>query len=74
MADQQKVQVNATLGLGSLWFTGWLFSVGYVGLDMVRGVIALLLWPYFLGAYLAEEPGPLPVPPAVEQSAPAAGE
>ena len=34
---------------GGLWLIGWLFSIGYLGLSFWRGVLALIVWPYFLG-------------------------
>ncbi len=36
-------------GLGMLWFGGWLFSIGYAHLAFWKGVLALVLWPYYLG-------------------------
>lgn len=36
--------------MGPLWLTGWLFTVGYVHLPFVKGLWALVLWPYYLGA------------------------
>jgi hypothetical protein len=38
---------------GGLWFAAWLFCIGYLDLGFIKGVLALLLWPYFLGAHLA---------------------
>ena len=35
--------------LGSLWFAGWLFTLGFLHLSFWRGVLAILLWPYYLG-------------------------
>jgi len=35
--------------LGSLWFAGWLFTLGFLHLSFWRGVLAVLLWPYYLG-------------------------
>lgn len=46
-------KVDCTSGLGGLWFAGWLFSLGYLQLGFWKGVLALILWPYFLGAGLA---------------------
>jgi hypothetical protein len=37
---------------GSLWFAGWLFTVGYLGLHVWKAVLALVVWPYFLGVAL----------------------
>lgn len=34
---------------GSFWFVGWLFTIGFVNLSFWQGVLAIVLWPYFLG-------------------------
>ena len=34
---------------GSFWLVGWLFTIGFVNLPFWRAVLAILLWPYFLG-------------------------
>lgn len=36
-----------------LWFMGWLFTLGYLGLGFGKGLLALIVWPYYLGAALA---------------------
>lgn len=41
--------------LGITWFMGWLFSVGYLKFGFWKGVLALMIWPYFLGAHFASE-------------------
>ena len=38
--------------VGPIWIIGWLFTIGYVGLPFLKGLIALVLWPYFLGVAL----------------------
>ena len=44
-----KIKVeNHTLS-GSLWFMGWLFTIGFLKLTFWKGVLALVLWPYYLG-------------------------
>jgi hypothetical protein len=35
----------------ALWFFGWLFVVGFLNLSFWKGALALILWPYYLGAY-----------------------
>jgi len=35
---------------GPLWFGGWLFTIGYLHLAFGKGLLAILLWPYFIGA------------------------
>jgi hypothetical protein len=52
MSDCSKVHVAGTSG--PFWFIGWLFTIGFVKLTFFKGVLALLLWPYYLGAYLAK--------------------
>jgi hypothetical protein len=44
---EQKVTVQVSLGM--LWFAGWLFSLGYLGLGFWKGLLALVVWPYFIG-------------------------
>jgi hypothetical protein len=34
---------------GGLWFAAWLFTLGYLELGFLKGVLAILLWPYYLG-------------------------
>jgi hypothetical protein len=36
-------------GLGTLWIMGWLFTIGYLKLSFWKGVLALIIWPYYLG-------------------------
>jgi hypothetical protein len=37
-------------GLGMLWFGGWLFAIGFAHLGFWKAVLALVIWPYFLGS------------------------
>jgi hypothetical protein len=39
--------------MGPVWMMGWLFTVGFVKLTFWKGVLALVLWPYYLGGALA---------------------
>lgn len=41
--------------LGVVWFIGWLFTIGFLKASFWKGVLALLIWPYFLGAHFAGE-------------------
>ena len=38
--------------MGTVWFGGWLFTVGYLHLLFWQGLFGLLLWPYYLGVAL----------------------
>lgn len=43
---------------GSIWFIGWLFTIGFAELNFWKGVLAIIIWPYFLGAELVEQRTP----------------
>ena len=38
---------------GTVWFAAWLFTIGYLHLGFWKGVLAIVLWPYFLGTTFA---------------------
>jgi len=38
---------------GGIWIIGWLFTIGYLKLSFWYSVLALLIWPYYLGAALS---------------------
>lgn len=38
---------------GGIWFVGWLFTIGYLKLAFWKGVLAVVVWPYYLGAFFA---------------------
>ena len=40
-------------GMGALWFVGWLFAIGFLKLSFWEGVLALIIWPYYLGKALS---------------------
>lgn len=31
------------------WFAGWLFSIGFLSLPLGKAVLAIVLWPYYIG-------------------------
>ncbi|HET7904835.1 MAG TPA: hypothetical protein VFM17_09750 [Candidatus Eisenbacteria bacterium] len=61
MADEVKVTCRsggAGGACGSLWFMGWLFTIGFLKLTFWKGVLALIVWPYYLGAFFYKPPTP----------------
>jgi hypothetical protein len=51
MADIEKIKVvkrHAFLG-GGFWCAAWLFTSGFLYLGFWRGVLALVIWPYYIG-------------------------
>lgn len=41
---------------GAFWVIGWLFSIGYLNLSFWKGVLGLIIWPYYLGAKFGNKP------------------
>jgi hypothetical protein len=35
--------------VGPIWFIGWLFTIGYANLVWWKIILAVVVWPYFLG-------------------------
>ncbi|MCD6517370.1 MAG: hypothetical protein J7L72_08140 [Candidatus Aminicenantes bacterium] len=35
--------------IGPLWFIGWLFTIGLADLTFWKAVLALIIWPFYLG-------------------------
>jgi hypothetical protein len=54
MADE-RIIVNRTDGglFAPLWLGGWLFTLGYLHLHLVKAIFAIAIWPYYLGAFFA---------------------
>lgn len=48
----ERIQIEQHSATGMLWFAAWLFTIGLLDLGFGKGVLALLLWPYYLGVTL----------------------
>jgi len=49
----EKIRIEHHSFGGMLWFGAWLFTLGYLHLGFWKGVLAILVWPYFLGVDLS---------------------
>jgi hypothetical protein len=49
----ERVRIEQHSSVGLLWLAGWLFTIGYLKLSFWAGVLALVIWPYDIGANLA---------------------
>lgn len=47
----QKVQIQQHSFMGLAWCSAWLFTIGYLHLSFWRGVLAIILWPYYIGSH-----------------------
>lgn len=57
MADdhgqKMKIRVEQHTFTGGVWVAAWLFTIGFLHLTFWRGVLAFLLWPYYLGVHFS---------------------
>jgi hypothetical protein len=49
----EKIKIENHTFSGGLWIAMWLFTIGYLQLSFWEGVLAVILWPYYLGVALA---------------------
>lgn len=47
----RKVEVAGIMG--PIWFIGWLFTIGFLKLSFFKGLLALFVWPYYIGDFLS---------------------
>lgn len=48
----EKIKIEQNGGFGLMWAAGWLFTLGYLDLALGKGILAIILWPYYLGVAL----------------------
>jgi len=45
----QKIQIVQHSLAGGLWIAAWLFTIGYLHLSFWKGLLSIILWPYYIG-------------------------
>jgi hypothetical protein len=53
----EKIRIEQHSSIGLLWFAGWLFTIGYLKLSFWAGVLAIVIWPYDIGASITRITG-----------------
>lgn len=48
-----KIRIEQHGFWGLVWIAAWLFTVGYLHLTFWQGVLALVVWPYYLGTSMS---------------------
>lgn len=46
---RSRVVVNTA---GPIWFIGWLFTIGFAKLTLWPAILAIVIWPFYLGVVL----------------------
>jgi hypothetical protein len=54
----ERIRIEQHSFPGMLWFAAWLFTIGFLKLHFWKAVLALFVWPYYIGAALAAPPVP----------------
>jgi hypothetical protein len=52
-SKNRRSHINAGSAFGSFWYVGWLFAIGLAKLSFWKAVLALVVWPYYIGHALA---------------------
>jgi len=52
----ERIRIEQHSAMGTLWFIGWLFTIGYLHLTFWKGFLAVVLWPYYLGLTFSSLP------------------
>jgi uncharacterized membrane protein len=51
--EKIKIRIEQHTLTGGLWCAAWLFTIGFLHLGFWQGVLAVLLWPYYLGVHFS---------------------
>lgn len=50
----ERIRIEQHSFMGTVWFAGWLFTLGFLQLVFWKGVLAIVLWPYYLGVTFSD--------------------
>src|SRR5215467_10884173 len=54
--SMEKVKIERHSFMGIVWFGAWLFTIGFLRLTFWKGVLAIVLWLYYLGVMFSSTP------------------
>ena len=47
----ERIKIEQHGAVGMVWIGGWLFTLGFLHLTFWKGVLAIVVWPYYLGVF-----------------------
>jgi len=54
MVKEEKMNKGTAGTLGfTIWFMGWLFTIGYAGLVWWKIILGIVVWPFYLGQFIS---------------------
>jgi hypothetical protein len=51
--EKMKIRIEQHTFMGTVWGAAWLFTIGFLHLNFWKGVLAVVLWPYYLGLHFS---------------------
>jgi len=51
----EKLKIEQSGSACMFWAIGWLFTIGFLHLAFWKGVLAIVLWPYYIGVFVAAQ-------------------
>lgn len=52
-ANCPKIRIEQHTLMSGIWFAAWLFTIGFLHLTFWKGVLAIVLWPYYIGVHVS---------------------
>jgi hypothetical protein len=52
MSEDRRIDVAGLVG--PVWMIGWMFTIGFAHLAVQKALLAIVLWPYYLGVRLGQ--------------------
>ena len=49
----EKIKVQTDNPMALVWIAGWLFTIGFLHLPFWNGVLAIFIWPYYIGVFVS---------------------
>jgi hypothetical protein len=49
--QKMKIRIEQHTFTGTVWSAAWLFTIGFLHFTFWKGVLAIVLWPYYLGVH-----------------------
>lgn len=50
----EKISIEQHSFGGLLWVGGWLFTIGFLKLTFWNSVLAIFVWPYYVGVWVSK--------------------
>jgi hypothetical protein len=51
--EKIKIRIEQHSFTAGMWCAAWLFTIGFLHLGFWQGVLAVVLWPYYLGVHFS---------------------